>query len=426
MRHFSNSTRRIGDAASTPWIRTVAVLSIAQVVSELAFSFALPFTPLYLLELGVRDATEAGLWAGVMAGTFAVAMGGMAPIWGTLADRYGHRLMIQRAFFGAGAAIGLMALAQTPEQLLVLRVLHGALTGVVTAMATLVSVTAPRPYLVTTLGLMQGAQSLGISLGPLLGGAFADLFGLRASFAVTGVLLCTTGLLVTLLVRDPAREMPQRREGPAAGSGGRPSEGLAAGGGRLIGRGLVAVIVLMAILRFATQAPQPVLPLFVQALVETPDGLATTVGVVLAATGIASTVSALLVGRLTGRHGRRATLLACIALALVLSPLHYLVQSVWQLIVLRTAMGLALGGMGPAIQALLIDVTPAGRRGAAFGLLTTANAAGNGAGPVVGSVVAAGYGVPAVFVATMPVLGVAGWVLARMRPPSATRPGPGS
>ena len=100
---------------------------------------------------------------------------------------------------------------------------------------------------------------------------------------------------------------------------------------------------------------------------------------------------------------------------MLLSPLHLLIGTVWQLVVLRIATGFALGGMSPAIQALLIHVTPARRRGAAFGLLTTANAVGNGGGPVVGSVVAAAWSVPAVFVATMPVMGVAAWLLGRLR-----------
>ena len=39
------------------------MLTACQVVSELAFSFALPFTPLYIQQLGVEDVTEAGLWA---------------------------------------------------------------------------------------------------------------------------------------------------------------------------------------------------------------------------------------------------------------------------------------------------------------------------------------------------------------------------
>jgi len=394
-------------------VRTVAVLAVAQVVSEMAFSFALPFTPLYLLELGVPNAAEAALWAGAMAGTFAVAMGGMAPVWGVVADRFGHRLMIQRAFFGAGAAIACMALVQTPEQLLALRVVHGTFTGVVTAMATLVSVTAPRPYMATALGAMTAAQQLGISLGPLLGGTFSDLFGLRASFAVTGATLVATGVLVTLLVRrDPARAA--RRGAVGTGASERAS---ASAGGRLLTPGLLAVVGLMAAVRFAQMAPTPVIPLFVQDLAGSSERLGTTVGIVLAATGFASTVSALLVGRLTDRFGRRAILAGCLLAAVALAPLHLLVGSVAQLIALRIATGLALGGMGPALQALMIDVTPAGRRGAAFGLLTTANASGSGAGPIFASVVAAGYGVPMSFVATMPMFALAGWLLARIRPP---------
>jgi MFS family permease len=120
-------------------------LTCVQVVSELAFSFALPFTPLFIQELGVTDLAEVGLWAGTIAGVFAVAMGGMAPIWGLAADRFGHRLMIQRASFGAGIGIALIAFVQTPEQLLVLRVVHGFFTGVVSAIATLASLTGDAP-----------------------------------------------------------------------------------------------------------------------------------------------------------------------------------------------------------------------------------------------------------------------------------------
>jgi DHA1 family multidrug resistance protein-like MFS transporter len=407
---------RLRSALGTPWVRVVVVLTAAQMLSELAFSFALPFTPLYIQKLGVEDVTEAGLWAGLMAGVFAVAMGGMAPVWGVVADRFGHRLMIQRAFLGAGLSIALMAFVQTPEQLLVLRVAHGVFTGVVTAIATLVSLTVPRRYLGTILGLLQAAQFLGISLGPLLGGAFADLVGLRYGFAVTGITLFTMGILVTLVVRDVPREA---RRTEAAAPDAAPE--------RLITPNLLAVVTLMAIVRFVNVAPQPVLPLFVQEMVGTTEALGVTVGIVLAATGVASTVSALLVGRLSDRYGWRPLLLGCVALTVAVAPFHLLIASVWQLVLLRIATGFALGGMSPAIQALLIQVTPARRRGAAFGLLTTANAVGNGGGPVAGSVVAAAYGVPAVFVATMPVMGLAAWILVRLRlaePKRSNEPAP--
>src|SRR5437868_14135028 len=80
-------------ASRTPWVRTVAALWIAQVIAEMAFSFALPFIPLYVQELGVTDPTRAGVWAGFMSGGFALVMGLFGPIWGLVADRYGRRLM---------------------------------------------------------------------------------------------------------------------------------------------------------------------------------------------------------------------------------------------------------------------------------------------------------------------------------------------
>jgi DHA1 family multidrug resistance protein-like MFS transporter len=393
-----------------PWARTLAVLLFAQVLSELAFSFALPFIPLYIQELGVADVTEAALWAGAMSGVFALVMAVLGPVWGALADRFGRRLMIQRAMFGACLVIGSMGLIGSVEQLFALRVLQGAVTGVVAAISTVVSLTVPRQHLASALGSMQAAVSVGTAIGPIVGGSFADAFGYRAAFLATGALFLLCGALVTIFVAEPPREAPASGAGAA---GGEPE--------RLLRREVLAVVGLMVVVKLAHTAPIPILPLFVQQLAPASGGIATTVGVVVAAAGLSSTASALLVGRISERYGRRATLLVCLALATLLSPLHGLVGSVAQLIALRIALGLVLGGMVPAIQALTTDLTPPGRRGAAFGLLATANALGNGGGPVAGSLVAAWLGIPAVFAATAPVFVGAGWLLARLPLPGGKR-----
>jgi DHA1 family multidrug resistance protein-like MFS transporter len=378
----------------------VAVLWVAQVISEIGFGFALPFTPLFVQDLGVTDIRQVGLWAGAAAGAFAIANGVMGPIWGALSDRFGYRIMIQRGFIGAGLALGGIAFVHSPEQMIVLRVLHGGLTGVFTGVATLVSITTPQHHLGSVLGLMQAALFLGIGLGPLLGGAFADHFGLRAAFGMTGIILSITGVLVAFVVREPPRPEAQ----PVAEESGAER--------RFFRRELWVVIGLMAIIRLATVAPNPILPLFVQQLAESQERLATTVGFMLAATGIASTLSAIVVGRLADRFGRRLALLGCCVLTALLCPVHLMVSSVWQLVVLRTAVGLTQGGMSTALQALLVDVTPASRRGAAFGMISTATALGNGAGPVGGSSVAAAFGVQAVFLAITPLYAASAALLA--------------
>src|SRR5688572_14901990 len=231
-------------ALSVPWGRAFGVLWISQVVAEVAFSFALPFIPLYIQgELGVTDAAEAGLWAGAMAGAFASTMGVMGPVWGAIADRFGRKLMVQRALFGAGCAIGAMSLARTPEQLLVLRVIQGSLTGVVVATTTMVSLMVPRRHLGSSLGLMHAALFAGGAVGPVIGGAFADFLGYRATFAATVVVFFTAGALVTLFVPEPPREAPPAEASPAVtvDSAALPR---AASPARLLRPELLAVIVL--------------------------------------------------------------------------------------------------------------------------------------------------------------------------------------
>jgi DHA1 family multidrug resistance protein-like MFS transporter len=338
-----------------------------------------------------------------------------------VADRFGHRLMIQRALLGSGVVIVATAFAHSPEQLLVLRIAQSMLSGVVAAIATVASLTTPSRYLATVLGMLQAAMFLGQSLGPLVGGVFADLFGLRLGFLVAGSIMFVLTMLVTALVPDPRRHTRSSGASGASTSGPDTAE---QGTRRLLSWELIAVVGLMGVVRFVNLAPQPVLPLYVQQLVGETDHLGTLVGIVLAATGVAASASALLLGRVTDRYGWRPTLLGCLACTILLSPLHLLIGSVWHLLVLRTAMGFALGGMFPAIQALMILVTPPGRRGAAFGLLATANAFGNGGGPVVGSLVAAAFGVPMMFTSMVAVLGGAGWVLTRLRVPGGAKARP--
>jgi DHA1 family multidrug resistance protein-like MFS transporter len=351
----------------------------------------------------------------------------MGPVWGAIADRFGRKLMVQRALFGAGCAIGAMSLARTPEQLLVLRVIQGSLTGVVVATTTMVSLMVPRRHLGSALGLMHAALFAGGAVGPVIGGAFADALGYRATFAATAAVFFTAGTLVTLFVPEPSRE--RAGETASLGAGGTVSSAgdvrpvpAPAAAVRLLRPELLAVIVLSAAIRFANFAPQPVLPLFVQEMGVEAGRLATTVGMVVAATGVAGMLSAVTMGRLADRYGRTATLLVCLLVAAVLSPLHAATTSVWQLLVLRTAMGFALGGMSPAVQAVMTDLTPPERRGAAFGLLTAASAVGSGTGPVLGSAIAAAYGIPAVFVATAPLFLLCAASLLTVRMPRAQTP----
>lgn len=397
---------RAREGLKTPWVRTLAVLWITQVIAELAFSFALPFLPLYVQELGVADPHSAGLWAGAMAAAFALVMGLMGPVWGVVADRYGRRLMIQRALFGATIVIGAMAFVRSPEQLFALRLLQGGVTGLVAAVSTVVSLTVPRERLAASLGMVQTALFTGNALGPLLGGVVSDLVGFRVAFILTGILFFCSGVLVTIFVAEPPREATtETKRAKGAGGGWREFLGQ---------REILAALGVMILIRFANFAPNPILPLYIQGLAAEITRLATISGLVVAATGVASTISALLVGSLADRFGRRTTLLVCLLAAAALCPPQAFVTSVWQLLALRVFTGLALGGMMPVIQAIFTELTPPERRGMAFGILATAGSIGLGGGPLTGSLIAANFGIPAVFLTMTPLFLLGAWSLLRL------------
>ena len=126
------------------------------------FTVVFPILPLYVQELGVQGEREVRIWAGVVFSTHAVTMAIFGPIWGALSDRYGRKVMVERAMFGGALLMTLMGFAQNVEQLALLRTLQGMLTGTVTAATTLVATTAPRERVGYALGML---HQRGVGLG---------------------------------------------------------------------------------------------------------------------------------------------------------------------------------------------------------------------------------------------------------------------
>ena len=83
--------------------------------------FVTPFLPLYVQKLGDFSLQETALWTGVSLALTPLVAGALAPAWGMLADRYGRKLLIQRSLLGFTLCLGLMGIAQTPLQLMIIR-----------------------------------------------------------------------------------------------------------------------------------------------------------------------------------------------------------------------------------------------------------------------------------------------------------------
>ncbi|MEI6044834.1 MAG: MFS transporter [Chloroflexota bacterium] len=81
------------------WEQALYASFIAQALCILGISASFPFIPLFLMkDLNITDPASAGLWAGVMGAISSLLMAVFAPIWGIVADRYGRKMMVLRAY----------------------------------------------------------------------------------------------------------------------------------------------------------------------------------------------------------------------------------------------------------------------------------------------------------------------------------------
>ena len=394
------------------WRRTLYILTVAEFMAVAGFTVIMPFLPYFVQELGVTDPDQVKLWTGRLFAAQAVSMAAIAPVWGTLADRYSRKLMVERAMFGGALVFMAMGLVQNVYQLLALRILQGFLTGTVPAATALVASTTPRERSGSSLGILQTGIFLGASFGPLAGGVISDHLGYQAAFWTTSVCLLLAGLAVHLMVSEESG----RPEHSAGRKDGRLRDGLLI---VLRSPALRGVFLIRMLNRLGTRIMGPMLPLFVQQLVLNSDRLATITGVVTGSGALAAAAGSVFLGRASDRSGHRKVLVLCtfgmgllyLPLALVITPL--------QLGALQVAVGFVMAGALASIAALLATRVPEGRQGAVYGVNTTIVAGANALAPMLGASIAVWWGLRAIFVVAAGLFAVGGLCALWLIPSSA-------
>jgi len=123
------------------WKRNFFMVVLSQFISMMGFSFAIPFVPYYIQQLGVTEPNELKMWVALFTASSSLTLAVASPIWGALGDRYGRRIMLLRSYFGGMIVLSLMGLVPNVQMLIVLRLLQGTLTGT----ATVARLNPPRP-----------------------------------------------------------------------------------------------------------------------------------------------------------------------------------------------------------------------------------------------------------------------------------------
>lgn len=284
-----------------------AVVFGTVVLDLVGFGIVIPLLPFYAEEHGATPVQVTLLMA-----VYSLAQFLCAPLWGQWSDRVGRRPVMLASIACTALALAAFAASTTLWMLFLCRALHGAMTAnVSTAQACMADLTS-REDRAAGMGLVGAAFGLGFTVGPFVGGYFAQWgtatpIWIAAACSALNLALAWRFLPET---RHPASAPQRRRVSPA---------GLVS----ILGRpGLGGLVGLAAVQVVAFAMLESTFSLFAEHV----HGLtARTVGEVFGVAGIVGiAIQGGLVGRIRAAIGERAMAgggLALLALGVAVLPL---------------------------------------------------------------------------------------------------------
>lgn len=184
------------------WQRTWVVVFVANLITAIGMMSFLPFFPSYLEELGVTERAGLERWTGLIFGAAPLSAAIMGPVWGSIGDRTGRKLMVLRAMAAIALFVGAMGFVRSPWELLGLRILQGVFSGFIPPSITLVSVSAPRELQGRITGSLHSALNAGSIAGPLIGAAIEHTLGHRAVFFFVAAMAAASAALIWFLAEE--------------------------------------------------------------------------------------------------------------------------------------------------------------------------------------------------------------------------------
>lgn len=376
--------------AGQRWLSNLYWLVFIQILAGSAILGLISFVPLFIHGLGAHDIGRASLWAGMVTAVTSLTAAVANPYWGAYGDRHGHKSVLLIILGSLTMIMAAMAWVRSPFELLVLRALQGCAGGFIAAGLAMVVVETPREYATHALGIYQTGIVLGGTLGPLIGGAAADIFGYRNTFLVFAFFALAALVCTALFVRPQAVPRPHA-----------PKESMWANLRLFFSIPLVrAMMIVQFLVQFGLTGMGPIIPLYLKGLTEAEAALATISGTIIAIGGVASAVSSFNAGRVVQWFSHRHILCIGAFLTGICFILQYFAPNVWIFGVLRGVTGFCIGMLMPSVNTVIADNVPADKRGIAFGVTSGTALMGNVAGPFVSGALAVTLGMSAVFWST--------------------------
>lgn len=361
----------------------------------------LPFISLYIESLGDFSEKYVQHWSGLTFGITFVSAFLFSPIWGRIGDRYGRRKILIISGMGMAFSILLIGFAQSVWQLFMLRFFMGFFSGFIPMSQALISTQTPKEIAGRVLGTLQTGSITGSLLGPMLGGVLADTFGYADTFKWTSVTIFLSALLV-IAVKEVRIEVKK----------GVKSHYSSKEVVQHIIRNpvMLTVLLISALVQIAHFSIQPILSLFVGEL-HGPKNIAFYSGIAFSAAGLGNLLMSRRWGNIADRHGYIKVLVILLFLAGIIYLPGAAVTNLWQLVIIRFVLGVAIGGIIPVRIAYIRQEAPLAMQGEVLGYNNSLRFLGNIIGPMLGGFISGYLGFSAVFISTSALLIISGVIL---------------
>lgn len=381
--------------------RNIVIMWFSNFFIAGSMTMVLPFISLYIETMGDFSDKFVQHWSGITFGVTFVSAFIFSPIWGRFGDRFGRKKVLIISGFGMGLSIFLMGYVQSVWQLFLLRFLMGFFTGFIPMSQAFISTQTPKEKAGRVLGTLQTGSITGSLLGPMLGGILADSLGFSLTFKWTSIAIFFSALLVFATkeyVIEPKKGAKSHYSSKEVFT-------------HIINNPiLVTVLLISALVQIAHFSIQPILSLFVTEL-HGHSNIAFYSGIAFSAAGLGNLLMSRNWGKIADKHGY----IKILVILLFVSGIIYLpgaaVTDFWQLVIIRFALGIAIGGIIPVRIAYIRQEAPIAMQGEVLGYNTSLRFLGNIIGPMLGGFISGYLGFSAVFISTSALLIVSGFIL---------------
>lgn len=371
------------------WKKNLMIAWLGCFFTGSSMSLVMPFIPVYIEQLGTSP-EKITFFSGLAISVTALAAAIVAPVWGHLADRKGRKVMMIRAAAGMTITMGSLAFVPNVYWLLFMRFFNGILSGYIPNATAMIASQAPKEKSGWALGTLATGGVAGSLIGPLIGGALAEWFGMANVFIITGVVLFITTLLTIFFVKEDFTPLSKNNFVTTR-------EIFDKIGHKSILLGLFATTL---ILQIGVTSISPILTLFIRTLTHNSENVLVVSGLIVSVAGISALISAPFLGKLGDHIGNHNVLILGLFLAFICYiPMAY-VQTPFQLGILRFMLGFSTGALMPSINTLIGKITPSEGVSRIYSYNQMCSNLGQVLGPLVGSLVANQYNYRAVFIVT--------------------------